>query len=69
MCMVESMNKAQQLSQYLKEVRIETRKVIFPKKKETLATTAAVIVLVFLIGSYLGLVDMLLSWLVGLVLK
>ena len=62
------MGKVQQAVQFLKEVRIETRKVSFPKRKDTTATTAAVIVVVILVGFYLGIVDFILSKVVGLVL-
>ncbi len=62
------MNKVQQAVQYLKEVRTETRKVTFPKRKDTVATTIAVIVVVIIIGIYLGFVDFVLSKLVGAVL-
>ena len=62
------MNRVQQAVKYLKEVRTETRKVTFPKRKDTVATTVAVIVVVIIIGLYLGIVDFILSKLVGAVL-
>lgn len=62
------MNKVQEAVKYLKEVRTETRKVTFPKRKDTIATTIAVIVVVIIIGFYLGMVDYILSKLVGAVL-
>lgn len=62
------MSKVQQAVQFLREVRTETRKVVFPKRKDTLATTSAVIVVVLLISIYLGAVDFILSKLVGIVL-
>ncbi len=63
------MGMLQQGITFLKEVRIETKKVTFPKRKETFATTAAVIVVVILIGFYLGVTDFILSKTVGLVLS
>ena len=59
------MNQIQQAVQFLKEVRTETRKVTFPKRKDTVATTMAVIVVVIIIGFYLGIVDFILSKLIG----
>jgi preprotein translocase subunit SecE len=47
--------------QFLRDVRSELRKVTFPSRKETLASTAVVIVVVFLMATYLGLIDLLLS--------
>jgi len=46
---------------FLNEVKIEMKKVSWPTKKETVATTSAVIISVFLIAFFLGLVDLGLS--------
>jgi len=43
--------------QFLKESRTEMRKVKWPTRKELLASTAAVIILVLVISLYLGLID------------
>lgn len=43
--------------QFLKESRTELRKVKWPTRKELLASTAAVIVLVLVVSLYLGLID------------
>jgi preprotein translocase subunit SecE len=43
--------------QFLRESRIELRKVKWPTRKELLASTAAVIVLVLVVALYLGLID------------
>ncbi len=63
------MNKVQQGVQFLKEVRVETRKVTFPDRKTTLMTTSAVIVFVIIISIYLGIADFILSKLMGLALN
>ncbi|MBI4829693.1 MAG: preprotein translocase subunit SecE [Nitrospinae bacterium] len=63
------MSKVEEAVQFLREVRTETRKVTFPKRRDTMATAAAVIVVVILIGIYLGVVDFFLSRIVGLVLQ
>jgi preprotein translocase subunit SecE len=55
--------------QFLYDVRSELRKVTFPSRKETLASTAVVIVVVFLIATYLGFVDFILSMVVTKVLR
>ena len=52
------------VKQFLSEVVSELKKVTWPNRKETLGTTGVVLVLVFFIGAYLGLVDFLLSHLV-----
>jgi len=43
--------------QFLRESRTELRKVKWPTRKELLASTAAVIVLVLVVSLYLGLID------------
>ncbi|MDE0208140.1 MAG: preprotein translocase subunit SecE [Candidatus Tectomicrobia bacterium] len=51
--------------QFFYDVRSELRKVTFPNRKETLASTAVVIVVVFIIALYLGVVDFILSMVLG----
>jgi preprotein translocase subunit SecE len=55
-------------TQFLREVKIELKKVTLPSRKETLASTAVVIVLVIIISAFLGLVDIGLSSLIRFVL-
>lgn len=50
--------------QYLREVSSELRKVVWPSRKETLGSTAVVLVIVFIVSVYLGVVDAILSRLV-----
>ncbi len=47
--------------QFFREVRIELKKVTWPSRKETLASTSVVVILVVIIAVYLGLVDVILS--------
>ncbi len=54
--------------QFLREVRIELKKVTWPTRKQTIGSTVVVLVLVMLIALYLGLVDMGLTSLVRAVL-
>jgi len=62
------MSKIQELTQFIKEVKIETKKVTFPNRRDTIATTSVVIAVVIIIGFYLGVVDFFLSKVIGLVL-
>ena len=50
-----------QTKNFLTEAVQELKKVTWPNRKETLGTTGVVLILVFFIGAYLGLVDFLLS--------
>jgi len=54
---------------YLREVRAEMDKVTWPQKKEIIGSTLVVIVSVFLVSFFLGLVDLGLGKLVGLILR
>jgi preprotein translocase subunit SecE len=56
-------------TQFLREVKIELKKVTWPSRKETIGSTAVVIILVIIVSAFLGLVDMGLSSLIRLVLQ
>ncbi|MFB0520077.1 MAG: preprotein translocase subunit SecE [Desulfatiglandales bacterium] len=44
--------------QFLVDAKVELKKVTWPTKKELLSTTAVVLLLVFLIAFFLGIVDL-----------
>jgi preprotein translocase subunit SecE len=50
--------------EYLREVVVELKKVIWPSRKETVGSTAVVLVIVGLSAVFLGIVDLILSRLV-----
>ncbi len=52
---------------FLHDAQIEVRKVVWPTKQETIQTTLIVMVMVFIVGLFLWLLDMFLSWIVQLV--
>jgi preprotein translocase subunit SecE len=53
---------------FLKEVKAELKKVTWPTYKGSLASTSVVLVVVFIVSIFLGLVDMGLTRLIRLVL-
>ena len=57
-----------QFRQYLREVVYELRKVVWPSRKETIGTTAIVIVIVIISGVFLGIVDFILSHFIRLLI-
>jgi preprotein translocase subunit SecE len=57
------------LSKFLKEVRIELTKVTWPTASELRATTTVVIITVFILMIFIGLVDFGLARLVGSLLR
>ena len=59
----------QNAAQFLREVRAELTKVTWPTRKDTIASTSVVLVIVILIGAFLGLVDLGLSRILKIVLS
>jgi preprotein translocase subunit SecE len=55
--------------QFLREVKIELKKVTWPSRKQTIGSTAVVVALVMLISLFLGFVDIGLSNLIRAVLQ
>jgi preprotein translocase subunit SecE len=46
---------------FLTDVRVELKKVSWPTRQDTLSSTGVVLVVVFIISFYLGIIDILLS--------
>ncbi len=65
---VKEPNFFQRGMQFFREVRVELKKVTWPNRGQTAGSTVVVIILVFIIASFLGLVDFGLSKLVQIVL-
>jgi len=53
---------------FFKEVKVELKKVIFPGREEVIGSTKVVIITVLIVSLFLGVVDIGLSKLVGLIL-
>ena len=62
-------NVFQSSIQFLREVKIELKKVTWPSRKQTIGSTVVVIALVLLISLFLGFVDIGLSSLIRVVLQ
>ena len=56
------------ISQFLKEAKIELKKVTWPSPKQTMASTSVVIIVVIIVSLFLGIVDFGLAKVVRLVL-
>jgi preprotein translocase subunit SecE len=56
-------------SQFVREVRVELAKVSWPNRRDVIGSTSVVLVIVFLIAAFLGLVDLGLSKIIKLVLS
>jgi preprotein translocase subunit SecE len=62
-------SKIEASKQFLREVKTELKKVTWPSRKDTLSGTAVVLVAVFIIALFLGIVDSGLSNLIKQLLK
>jgi preprotein translocase subunit SecE len=62
-------NIMQKSVQFLREVKIELKKVTWPTRKQTMGSTVVVIILVMIISLFLGLVDVSLSKLMQAILQ
>ena len=58
----------EKVKQFLKEVKTELKKVVWPTRKDTIASTSVVVILVLIIAVFLGLVDFGLSRVIRLIL-
>jgi len=57
------------IKSFLSEAKFELKKVTWPTKKETVATTSVVLVVVFIVALFLGVVDLGLGKIIGYFLK
>jgi preprotein translocase subunit SecE len=57
------------IKNFFKEVKIELKKVVFPSRDEVIGSTKVVVVLVLMVATFLGLIDMLLSRLISTIVK
>jgi len=57
------------LQGFFKEVKIETKKVVFPTKDELIGSTWVVIITVLIVSVFLAIVDLSLTRLVGMALR
>jgi preprotein translocase subunit SecE len=55
--------------QFLKEVRVEMKKVTWPQRNEIMGSTAVVIVASFVVSFFLGFVDLILQKVLGIILQ
>jgi preprotein translocase subunit SecE len=59
----------ERVTTFLQDVHAETKKVTWPSRKDVMGSTAVVIVAVFAIAGFLGIIDFALSLLIGSLIK
>ena len=57
------------LTTFLQDVQAETKKVTWPSRRDVMGSTPVVIVAVFIIAGFLGIIDFVLSVLIGALIK
>jgi preprotein translocase subunit SecE len=57
------------IKDFFREVKIELKKVVFPSREEVIGSTKIVVVLVLIVAVFLGMIDLLLSKLIGLLIQ
>ena len=57
------------IKNFFREVKIELKKVVFPSRDEVIGSTKIVVVLTIIIAVFLYTIDLILSTLVGMLLK
>lgn len=57
------------IKNFFKEVKTELKKVVFPSREEVIGSTKVVVVLVVIVAVFLGTIDLLLSKLIGMVVR
>ena len=62
-------NLLEKSMQFLREVKVELKKVTWPSRKQTLGSTLVVIILVMIISVFLGISDMGLQGLMRIILN
>ena len=55
--------------QFYNEVRVELKKISWPPRKETMASTSVVLIIVVIVSCFLGLVDLGLSKIINSILS
>ena len=59
----------EKIKEFFNEVKIETKKVVYPNREELIGSTWVVIITVMVISVFLGVVDLALAKIVGLALR
>jgi preprotein translocase subunit SecE len=59
----------EKIIQFFREVRIEIKKISWPQRNETIASTSIVIIIVLVIGLFLGIVDVGLARIIKIILS
>jgi len=65
----ESSNYIEKILNFLREVKLEAKKITWPGRKQVLITALVVIFFSFFIGAYLSLLDVIYSFIISFILR
>jgi len=65
----ESSNYIEKILNFLREVKLEGKKITWPGKKQVLITALVVIFFSFFIGAYLSLLDVIYNFIISYILR
>jgi preprotein translocase subunit SecE len=51
----------ERIKQFFRDVKVETGKVVFPSRDELIGSTWVVIITIFMVSTFLGIVDFILT--------
>ena len=63
------MSAMDQIREFVKDVRLESAKVSWPTREELRDSTVVVLITVLLVGAFIGVVDRILTFVVGLLFR
>ncbi len=66
---IEEVGMFERIKNFLREVKLETKKVVFPSKEELIGSTWVVIISTLIVAVFLGIVDLLLTRFVKFLLR
>ncbi|RJQ54765.1 MAG: preprotein translocase subunit SecE [Nitrospiraceae bacterium] len=59
----------ERIKNFFREVKVELKKVVFPSRDEVIGSTKVVVVMVLIVAIFLGIIDFLLSRLIGMAVR
>lgn len=64
-----SVKKDNFIARYLKETRVELKKVSWPSRQEALSLTFIVVAFTIFMAALLGIIDYIFAWVFGLIIR
>ncbi|HDD43820.1 MAG TPA: preprotein translocase subunit SecE [Candidatus Desulfofervidus auxilii] len=59
------LNWFEKIKQFLREVKVETKKVTWPSRREIISSTIVVIAFIIMVAAYFGIIDVIYTAIIG----